>query len=612
MVALILFTSFVLGFMWIRSEYEQFSRQSDEIRRDYLQSQKVLLSSEVQRPVDHIRFMTTRTESVLEENIRNRTEEALAIAWNIYEKFGRRLSVAETKRMIKEALRPIRYRDGKGYFFIVNLNGVEELYPVFPDFEGKDVTDLQDERGNYVIREEIQVVKEHGEGFVTGYWKKPGHENEEASPKISFVKLFEPFGWYIGTGEYLDDVQMAIQREALDFVSSLRFGPKGEKRLFVRSFEGEDLLNDIQAGGEDVCLWGDDPAWSEKVIREQIDAARQNPGGIFLEHHAPPSGGCGSSDRLAFVMAVPEWGWVVGAGVMTDEIEGLIAAGGDRLKEEVLRRFLQISVTVLFLILVALVMLRFVALRIRRQYSSFFSFFEKASVDYSEIDPESLRYREFAELAAAANKMIQERTRMENGIREMNDLLQGRVSDQSRKIEDLNQNIESRIEQRTKELKKLTETDGLTGLFNRRYVFEMLELLVEGTSVAGKNLSVIMLDLDDFKKLNDTYGHVFGDRVLEAVARTIQGCARSSDIAGRYGGEEFLVILPETGLEAAAKVADRIRQGVSKLKLDIPGLKLTISGGVAEFDGDSPTSLVERADKLLYKAKRGGKNRIER
>jgi two-component system cell cycle response regulator len=161
-------------------------------------------------------------------------------------------------------------------------------------------------------------------------------------------------------------------------------------------------------------------------------------------------------------------------------------------------------------------------------------------------------------------------------------------------------------------LKKLTETDGLTGLFNRRFIFELMELLVRDSHAEENEFSVIMLDLDDFKKLNDTHGHVFGDRVLEVVARTIQGYARGSDIAGRYGGEEFLVILPGTGLEAAAKVAERIRQGVSELKFDIPGVKVTISGGVARFDGDTPTSLVERADKLLYKAKRGGKNRIER
>lgn len=103
MVALVLFSSFVLGYVWIRSEYDQFSRQSAEIRQDFLENQKVLLSSETRRSVDNMRFMANRTESVLKDNIRNRTEEALSIAWNIYRKFGSDRPEAEVRKMIKEA-----------------------------------------------------------------------------------------------------------------------------------------------------------------------------------------------------------------------------------------------------------------------------------------------------------------------------------------------------------------------------------------------------------------------------------------------------------------------------------------------------------------------------
>ncbi|HDQ92772.1 MAG TPA: hypothetical protein ENN89_01470, partial [Synergistetes bacterium] len=348
MVALVLFSSFVLGYVWIRSEYDQFSRQSAEIRQDFLENQKVLLSSETRRSVDNMRFMANRTESVLKDNIRNRTEEALSIAWNIYRKFGSDRPEAEVRKMIREALRPIRYSDGRGYFFIVSIDGVEVLYPVFPESEGKDVTDLQDERGNFVIREEIKVVREHGEGFVTGYWKKPGQETSEASPKISFVKLFEPFDWYIGTGEYLDDVEAAIQKDALDLASSVRFGVKGDKRLFVRTFEGEDLVDGRQAREDASRLLGDDPASRERIIEEQINAAKQKPEGIFVEFLVPEKGEHVSSENLTFVMAVPEWGWVVGSGVLTDEIEEMITAGGERLREKVIRRFIQISLMVLF------------------------------------------------------------------------------------------------------------------------------------------------------------------------------------------------------------------------------------------------------------------------
>ncbi|MDT8285364.1 MAG: cache domain-containing protein, partial [Thermovirgaceae bacterium] len=212
-VALLLLTSLVFGYIWIRSEYSQFQKASEESIGEYLEAQKSILRSDVDRTMEYIRFMTTRTEEILKENTRGRTNEALSVAWNIYDKFNKVRSDNEIKEMIREALRPIRYSDGRGYFFIDRLDGVNVLYPVFPESEGQNILNLQDEKGNYVLKDEINMVKRHGEGFVTGYWKKPSQENGSVYLKISFVKLFKPFDWSIGTGEYLDDVEKKIQQD---------------------------------------------------------------------------------------------------------------------------------------------------------------------------------------------------------------------------------------------------------------------------------------------------------------------------------------------------------------------------------------------------------------
>lgn len=120
-----------------------------------------------------------------------------------------------------------------------------------------------------------------------------------------------------------------------------------------------------------------------------------------------------------------------------------------------------------------------------------------------------------------------------------------------------------------------------------------------------------MMDLDHFKKINDTQGHRTGDEVLQAVSRVMKGCVRSSDVMGRYGGEEFLAILPETSLEKARVAGEKIRHSVEALKVGNPPLHITVSVGVAGIEpNETYDSILSRADALLYAAKRGGRNQI--
>lgn len=154
-------------------------------------------------------------------------------------------------------------------------------------------------------------------------------------------------------------------------------------------------------------------------------------------------------------------------------------------------------------------------------------------------------------------------------------------------------------------------TDFLTGLRNRRYLELILERELFRVARYGRPLSLIILDLDGFKAVNDTHGHEVGDRVLKALARCLEEHLRQSDRAVRLGGEEFAVLLPETGLPQALRLAERLRQAVAALKVP-PVERLSASFGVAQASPtDSPFSLLKRADEALYRAKRAGKNRVE-
>ena len=183
----------------------------------------------------------------------------------------------------------------------------------------------------------------------------------------------------------------------------------------------------------------------------------------------------------------------------------------------------------------------------------------------------------------------------------------GRVTGSAVLLRDVTE--EKRLEE---ELRRLSYTDALTSLYNRRFLDETLQKeYIRTQRNPGSPLSVIMLDVDHFKKFNDTHGHDQGDRVLQAVAREMRDTLRQHDFACRYGGEEFLSILPHTALDGAGIVAERLRAAVESMVVD--GLKVTISLGVSCFPQQnvaSPKALVDLADAALYKSKEGGRNRV--
>jgi diguanylate cyclase (GGDEF)-like protein len=169
--------------------------------------------------------------------------------------------------------------------------------------------------------------------------------------------------------------------------------------------------------------------------------------------------------------------------------------------------------------------------------------------------------------------------------------------------------IEIAIYERTE---RSAVTDGLTGLFNHAYFIQALNREVLRARRHDLKLSLAMFDLDDFKKVNDTRGHLEGDRILMKTAAVIRESLREIDTAGRYGGEEFAVLLPETSRAGAHVVADRIRRRIEERFRRRDAARETISGGVATYpeDATSPEELLRRADEGLYRAKADGKNRI--
>jgi diguanylate cyclase (GGDEF)-like protein len=165
------------------------------------------------------------------------------------------------------------------------------------------------------------------------------------------------------------------------------------------------------------------------------------------------------------------------------------------------------------------------------------------------------------------------------------------------------------------DMHSLAMTDSLTGLYTRRQFFELANLELEQVQRYGGTLSIIMVDIDNFKRVNDTHGHALGDQALQTVATHAQAELRTVDVIGRYGGEEIVILLASTDLQGAWQVAERLRQVLEKA--NIPNgngtLRVTVSLGIASYDSDENPdldTLIDRADQALRQAKQAGKNRV--
>jgi two-component system cell cycle response regulator len=165
-----------------------------------------------------------------------------------------------------------------------------------------------------------------------------------------------------------------------------------------------------------------------------------------------------------------------------------------------------------------------------------------------------------------------------------------------------------------KEMEQLAITDALTGLFNSRQFFHEIKQEITRSNRYARPLSLLVLDIDFFKRYNDTWGHIEGDKVLMNIGRIISSCMRSNDTAYRYGGEEFALLLPETDIEMACVVGTRIRESIAaEIFKPEPGKTqtVTVSVGASEFvDEEDFTAFIKRTDKAMYKSKQNGRNKL--
>ncbi len=405
--------------IWTQAEYASFKKESQILRVQYLQSQKRLLKQEVIGTVMYVMDMKKQSEKELKESLKEHVYQAHGIAMNLYQQNVDKKSIPEIKKIIKDALRPVRFNDGRGYYFASDMDGIEQLYPVHPGIEGTSVIDLQDSRGTFAIREEIEIIKKKTEGFVTHYWPKPGEDTPLSYPKISFIKYFKPLEWYLGTGEYLDDAKQNIQKTVLNRLVLLRFGTEGY--FFGSTYEGAPLFSNgkITIGSNSIRDLTDPNGI--KIIQVQNEKVRTSGGG-FIRYAWRKLNESDPSPKISFVQGIDAWGWVIGAGIYLDSIEKTITDKRSTLIEGLKKRILRSVVIMVLLLCLVYLWFRRISTKIQKSIDTFSSFLNQSSIDATQIDPEAIAFDEFRDIAISTNRMLDDRKKAETALRESEEL----------------------------------------------------------------------------------------------------------------------------------------------------------------------------------------------
>ena len=277
------------------------------------------LQLEIEGAVNYIEYTRSRTEAVLSANLVEQVDLAMSVAETIHARESKRHPAEEVKRQIIETLRPMRFFDGGGYYFIDNMEGTFILLPTSPALEGKTILDNRDDTGHYIMRGLIEAAgKPRGEGFSRYRWYSPDSPKQMV-PKLSYVRYFAPYGWLIGTGDYIYKWEQMQQKEVLDRLRSVRFGKRGQ--IVVFDAQGRRLMSPRNPE-----LEGKGPAEVQPVERNVSDlvVAKGREGGGFVNYEwVDPDNGRVVA-KTGYARAVEPWGWTLLATVFDEEIELVI------------------------------------------------------------------------------------------------------------------------------------------------------------------------------------------------------------------------------------------------------------------------------------------------
>jgi PAS domain S-box-containing protein len=388
------------------------------MRTDYTNRQKQIIKQEVDSVVDLIAYEKLQSEILTKEKIKSRVYEAYSIAQNIYQRNTLTKNDTEIQQMIIDALRPIRFEQTSGYYFITRMDGIEILFANKPEMEGLSFLNVEDTQGQYVVKDMIEIVEQSSEGFYEYHWTKPDAEGNDFK-KISFVKRFEPYDWFIGTGLYVVDVEDKIKADLLSTISRIRFGKEGY--IFINRLNGDALVSNGKFFSGTKKLWevfNDNPEKMKNIFEKEYIAALKPDGDYIYYSHIKLTNSNKESLKTSFIYGIPDLQWLVGAGVYLDDVETDIALMRTGLRHQTKLKVFYSILVVMGISVIIILFFNWLNCRLKNDFKLFLSFFNRAVYSQKKIDRGNVKFLELDLMAKNANKMLADRKQAEEALQE--------------------------------------------------------------------------------------------------------------------------------------------------------------------------------------------------
>ena len=324
---ILLFFAVAVILLSVTSKKEDFNILKQEIKSKFIEEKKQEIKLRVDNTNQLIIEKSKQTLDILKSTIKKRVNNTYRIAYKIYQENKNIKSNEEIITIIKETIRPIRFDDGIGYVFMVSMDGKEILFPVAPHIENTNVYNLQDEKGNFVIQEEIKIVKEKGEGYIKDFWTKPNAKDKKMIyPKLTYVKGLKELNLYIGTGMYIDDVNKQSQNYVKKLLTELN-KKNAKEYLFVfkvNCIDGGDkfatvLVHPTSKIGKVLNDKAQD-RYGRYYNKEYLKALKEK-GRTYLNYSFIHPVKKEEMSKISYFVLNKEWNWIIGVGFYDDIID---------------------------------------------------------------------------------------------------------------------------------------------------------------------------------------------------------------------------------------------------------------------------------------------------
>lgn len=399
----------VLGGLWAAKEYINFSREVERSRAGYEALQREFVKNITDSVLRFIKLQQNKIDQEAGTSIQAHVDEAIAVAGNLYEALKNDLPDAQLQRLIVETWRSMRLRTDKEYVFAFDLKTFARLDDSSLTPRSANLLSGSSRDQEFNIADILDGVRNSDRNFHSFLWSESGTFGDQRRKK-AFVRQFKPLGLAVGSGTYIADVEERIQEKAIEFLTQVSYGEGGY--VFATTWDGLSLSG--PASGRNVLNVKDMNGIS--VVRELIRLSKE--GGGYLTYHVPAETGALPVEKVSYVAGVPEWQWYVGAGFDLAIFERDVAKLRETHVESLATVLLVVLATVSFLMIAIVVAARTQSFKVRQNYDQFMQFFAAAASSRSAIDLGRMRYREFEEIAHAANEMVEIRASIENNLRE--------------------------------------------------------------------------------------------------------------------------------------------------------------------------------------------------